>query len=420
MINKPDGFTGALMAVESIEDARAVLHGPGGCRYRHVALSKESFPRDMGSTPEYDGPYFFSQTRIPCSFMDEIDYVNGAFFKISDCLKKVDGKGDGLVVVINSPGAALIGDDLEKAISDADMSDHAFSIDESLISVPFSFGYDRTIRSIIQWVAPEKRETEPDTVNILGYSILNKDWRNGLKELKECLSLMGLKVISSPGSGCSMDDIRRSTAASLNLVIMSEYGIETAKMYESEYGMPFISPDGGAPVGFDSTEDWINEVAKATGKDPTPALKRVSSYRQEASRLLASDSIKIQLMKANTYAIAGDSSVIYPIVRWFFDYLAILPDTVVIDAGSDCRLTERLLVFLKDIGCEDTVSDTIPDTVEILIAGGDFGRLMRATNRCRRFVDIGQPFARHTNFTPSPIVGATGAMYILDHLMNDY
>ena len=32
----PDGFVGAVMAVESISDAIAFLHGPGGCRVRFM------------------------------------------------------------------------------------------------------------------------------------------------------------------------------------------------------------------------------------------------------------------------------------------------------------------------------------------------------------------------------------------------
>ena len=46
----PDGLDGAVMAVESIEDAVAFLHGPGGCRVRLMVHSSAVMPR------EDDGP----------------------------------------------------------------------------------------------------------------------------------------------------------------------------------------------------------------------------------------------------------------------------------------------------------------------------------------------------------------------------
>ena len=39
-----DGFTGAVMAVESIRDAAVLVHGPGGCRVRHMVHSTAVFP----------------------------------------------------------------------------------------------------------------------------------------------------------------------------------------------------------------------------------------------------------------------------------------------------------------------------------------------------------------------------------------
>ena len=41
---QPDGFTGALLACESILDGAVVLHGPTGCRAHHSALSEMVFP----------------------------------------------------------------------------------------------------------------------------------------------------------------------------------------------------------------------------------------------------------------------------------------------------------------------------------------------------------------------------------------
>ena len=48
----PDGFDGSIMAVESITDAVAFLHGPGGCRVRLMVHSTAVFPRLTGEQDE--------------------------------------------------------------------------------------------------------------------------------------------------------------------------------------------------------------------------------------------------------------------------------------------------------------------------------------------------------------------------------
>ena len=106
----PDGFNGAVMAVESIEDAAVFLHGPGGCRVRHMVHSSAVYPRmPPGTDADWLGPYYYGYPRVPASYLDEYDFINGAFYKLDEALPIVASKKPSLIVVINSPGAALIG-----------------------------------------------------------------------------------------------------------------------------------------------------------------------------------------------------------------------------------------------------------------------------------------------------------------------
>ena len=71
----PDGFVGAVMAVESITDAIAFLHGPGGCRVRFMVYSSAVFPRmTVEENDDYFIPYFYGYPRVPATFLDEYDY----------------------------------------------------------------------------------------------------------------------------------------------------------------------------------------------------------------------------------------------------------------------------------------------------------------------------------------------------------
>ena len=101
-----DGFWGALMAAESIRGCSAVLHGPGGCRMTVSGVSVQSIVRPFSIE---EGPFYFTEPRIPATYLDDEDYINGADYKLSDLLSTVDAEA---VLVVQSPGTSLIGDDL--------------------------------------------------------------------------------------------------------------------------------------------------------------------------------------------------------------------------------------------------------------------------------------------------------------------
>ncbi|TQS79722.1 MAG: hypothetical protein A3205_02775 [Methanomassiliicoccales archaeon Mx-03] len=70
-----DGFWGALMAAESIRGCAAVLHGPGGCRMTVSGVSVQSVIRPFSIE---EGPFYFTEPRIPATYLDDEDYINGA------------------------------------------------------------------------------------------------------------------------------------------------------------------------------------------------------------------------------------------------------------------------------------------------------------------------------------------------------
>lgn len=418
---RPDGFTGALMAVESIDDARAILHGPGGCRICHMILSRKVYPRmEEGGMSDYDLPYFYGQPRLPCTYLEEDDYINGAYSQISDALSVVSGKNDKMMVIINSPGAALIGDNHTKAVTETGLDDRAFPIDESLISVPLSTGYDHTMRSIVEWLSPNAGEKIPKTVNILGMSILDKDWKNGLKEIKRSIELLGLKIISTPGAGCTVEELNRSVNASINIVVCPEYGLETAEYYQRTYGIPYIISPDGAPIGFDATESWIRNVAEKTSTDPKPAIDRIRSYKNDVFHILMGSRFKTIKMRGSTFSICGDASVVYPLTKWLYEYLLLTPVAVNVDEGSSPDHEKRLKEFLDSIEMSESWGKEPIEGSDFIFADGDSAAIMETSGMCMKGIDIGMPTPEPGNLIPKPILGVKGAMYILDEIMKAF
>ena len=243
----PDGFVGAVMAVESISDAVAFLHGPGGCRVRFMVYSGAVFPRvRLEDNDSYFIPYFCGYPRVPATYLDEYDYINGAYYKLEEGLPIVDSKDPGLIVVINSPGAALIGGNHERAIKEAGLEDRAIFMDESLVSTPMTQGYDHTLVEIMKHLDPIKERTDKDTVNLIGMTVMDKDFRAAIDEMTENLEAMGLKVRCVPGAGADLEGLRDSVNSEYCVVVCPEACQDLSEYYRS-MGLKIIRSDAGAP-----------------------------------------------------------------------------------------------------------------------------------------------------------------------------
>ena len=80
----PDSITGMIFASEGIRNAIVLLNGPMGCKFYHSTtsgfLAKHPPLRNAAGESvekgqvEYDilNNYFFRQSRVPCTWLDEI------------------------------------------------------------------------------------------------------------------------------------------------------------------------------------------------------------------------------------------------------------------------------------------------------------------------------------------------------------
>ena len=121
-LERPRGLLGYMLAFEGVSDSATIVHGPTGCKQYPADLSEKSFrTRDGNSVRDlfsFEERYYFFQPRIPCTYLDGDTFVSGASERLQDLYDLVVSKGPGLIGVINSPGASLIGEDLTKLRSD--------------------------------------------------------------------------------------------------------------------------------------------------------------------------------------------------------------------------------------------------------------------------------------------------------------
>ena len=409
---RPDGLAGALMAAEGFTDVTTVLHGPGGCRFRYMRLASELNPKKTDPPCPRDRNFFFGVPRIPSTFLDEFDYIYGGSERLDGVLKEVSVE-DGYIAVVESPAAALIGDDVGSAVSRNGMEDRVLVLRKHLVSMPMNEGFDEMCREAVRFVSPEGSETERGSVNLIGLPILCKDWEGSIEELTRILDLMGLKVNMSIGSGCSIADLNESTSAEFNVAVFPEFCQGTASMFEQGYGIPTVG-SGFAPIGFGPVREWIRAVAEQTGKDPSKALEYVDGTDRKARRILKSDARRASTTHGMHYSINAGASVAYPLVRWFYEYLSMIPDSIEVPFGLP-GTADLLESFLSERSLEGSFT-AAPVGGDLMVSSGDYAHMCHLSGDYASYLDVGFPPGRGFNFRNGTILGATGAMNILDSL----
>lgn len=410
----PDGLTGSIMAVEGISDAAVMLHGPGGCRVRHMVLSTAVFPREGRGDPFV--PYFYGYPRVPATYLDEYDFINGACYKSEEGLSAVASTDPSLIVVIDSPGAALIGDDHDRAIDANGLAGRAMRIGESMASMPATTACGRTLAQVMDFIAPARRKMRKGAVNLLGLSLMDKDWKAAKRELVGYLEDMGLEVIASPGAGSSVDELIGSADAEFNVVVCPEMCAELVRWYEG-IGVPAVCSEAGAPVGFDATEAWIRAVAEATGRDPTKPLRRVAECRESVFEKLAGIRYNALRIRGLTFSAAGTASVVRPLTEWLYSYLAMVPEAIAVDDGADEHQADALRFFLGCIGSEHAWGRE-PVPCGVVLCEGVQAATMELADQCRAGIPVGYSSMGLDDIIPRPVYGCQGALYILDEIMH--
>lgn len=411
----PDGLAGALMGAEGFSDINTILHGPGGCRFRYMRLASELHPREDYAKCPRDREFYFGIPRIPCTFLEEYDYIYGGSGRLTDILTEVSKDNNNLIVVIESPATALIGDDIDNAISNCHLEDRAFALRKHLVSMMMNEGFDELCKELIEFISPPETEKVPDTVNLIGLPILCKDSAGSIEEISRILGLMGLKVSCSIGSGASMNDVIRSSSAEYNVEIFPEFCHSTSELYASNYGIESIG-SGFAPIGFDSTRDWVYKVSEITGKDPSKAMEYIDSMDKKARTLLRSDVRMATKTRGMHYSINTGGSIAYPMIKWLFEYLSMIPDSVSVPYTN-----KSSLFAIKDFLKEHSLDGAFDNDIQkggLMISSGDYAYMCKLSGDFSNYIDVGFPPARDFNFRNETILGPTGAMNILNVLYN--
>ncbi|MDR2343760.1 MAG: nitrogenase component 1 [Spirochaetaceae bacterium] len=416
----PDSFSGAIFAVEGIRDACTVLNGPTGCKFYHSAISESQFQRDIGRDPLiFRSEFHFGMPRVPATYLDGNDYVFSGREKLERLLRMAAGEGHGLIAVINSPGAALIGDDLSGFLERTVQGTPCFALETAGFSGNFGAGFQRALASAMDVLKGPVAARRAGTVNLLGLGIYRRYYEGDRHALKRLLALCGVDVLAFPGAGDDAASFARLGQAALNVAVYPEYGAYLADKLRAEYGAPALVLEEGPPVGFDACEGFLRQVCAALDADPAPALEQIERARARAYRFLARFTGISGFPKGALFSVKAEASTAYALTKWLSSYLGMIPQAISLNDEGESPFVPRLKSYLDSINrCGALTSSVISSPCHLLFADANTIAALRLEGQRFCGIEIAMPSLSYIDVTEKSLLGEQGALFLLEQVLN--
>jgi len=428
---RPDSLFGALVAFEGIQGATAIVNAPTGCKFGVSYLVDQQDPRDSSGNPlEHEEEFFFGQRRIPCTYLDEMDYVKGSAPKLTKLLQQLEQKGAQLIGIVNGPGTSLIGDDL-RAIADAS-GVHAptVGIETAGINGSASLGFSRAMTGILNVLEKKEEKTHSlqKTVAICGLSLLSLRWADNLRQLRDELALGGLTSVMSMGAGATLEELAAARSAQVIACVDEAFGWDVAQKLALGRTCKLLPNTLLAPVGLQASEQWLSAVIQAAGGDIEPVRQRVESVRGTLYRALSRFNTRTALPKGLAYVVAADACIAAPLLLFLTDHLGMLPAGLLLrERAPEAERFIKAFMRARSLSFEILRDGSPLDEAEWIdrlqpeiVFGSSYDRAI-TTQQLKRnvpFVPVAYPHFGHIHFTHRPLMGLGGTLVLCEDILN--
>ncbi len=248
------------------------LHGKpegGGGRPDGFGGRPEGFggrPGGFRGKPGGFGRRGMSGVRVVNSDIRNAEIIHGTQQKVLDAFENNAAQYEpDFVLLAYAPSSSMIGSDLDTA---AESIGGRSGLPTASVNLhgdkDYLYGVSYTLEAMGKLLLT-KQDTVPNTVNLLGCNTL--DWANEtLSAVEEMLTNAGYTVLSRWGMKDTTENLKKASAASVNLVVTAA-GFRLARYMEAEYGIPYVV---GAPFGADQWAALLDELrgAPACGERP--------------------------------------------------------------------------------------------------------------------------------------------------------
>lgn len=313
-------LAGINSVLGAIDKVCPILHsGPGCCMQTTAA--------DQGQSG-HKSSCFVSSVSIPSSNMLEKEVVFGGVNKLRTTIQgSVDIIDADAYFVLTGCTAGIIGDDIVSVTNEfAQKGIPVYPIDTPGFAEDSNLGYETVWNTFIDQVIEEAPKDEK-LVNIFGIIPYHDPfWSGALEEIDRILSRLGLKVNTFFTKGQGIEDIKKSSAAALNIIINPWLFKGPAKKFEQKFGVKSIRFPG-LPVGATDTTRFVREVANALNLDSKLVDAVIADEERYVYNYLAQ---AIGVVSWKRFAVVADANNAVGFTRYLANDYSFSPVLVII------------------------------------------------------------------------------------------
>jgi nitrogenase molybdenum-iron protein beta chain len=342
---------GAVSTLKALPRAISILHSSPGCG--------GNFANALNGASGYLGSGYCAGQALPSSNIYEKDIVFGGEERleeqIANTLDIVDGD---LYFVVTGCMVDLIGDDaVAVAKRFRQQGKPVFGAETGGFKGNSFKGYDIVLSKLFAEYVEKSPLKDKHTVNLFGLvPIQDVFWKGNLNVLKDLINKLGYKVNTFFGDGETIENLKKSAAASLNIVVSDIYGVQPAEIFEEIHDVPYIIAP--LPIGPSGTGQFLHQVGAALGIEEKFVDKLVAKekahYYSYVDRLA---DVYNDLDFQRYSVVIADSNYAPAITRFIADDFGWLPELVVItDILTD---EEKNLVAKRFEGFSSGIKPTV-------------------------------------------------------------
>lgn len=227
----PD-YSGVCSALYEL-NGMSIIHDASGC---------------TGNYTGFDEPRWYDNQRfVYCSGLREIDAVLGDDDKlIKKAVEANDDLNPEFIAILGSPVPMVIGSDMNGIAKEMEytLKKPCFGFDTTGLNY-YDVGIKKAYLKIAERFLSSSKEKIKNSINLLGVTPLDFGIKNNVSDLKNIFMKNNIKINSCWSMGTSLNEIKETTKAEMNLVV-SVSGLELARYLKEKYDMPYCV---GIPVG---------------------------------------------------------------------------------------------------------------------------------------------------------------------------
>lgn len=314
-------LAGINSVLGAIDRVCPIYHSGPGCCMQTTAS-------DQGQSG-HKSSCFVSSVSIPSSNMLEKEVVFGGINKLRTTIQgAIDIIDADAYFVLTGCTAGIIGDDISSVTNEfAQKGVPIYPIETPGFTGDSNLGYEVIWNTFIDKVIEKDVPKDDKLVNIFGIIPYHDPfWSGTLEEIDRILSRLGLKVNTFFTKGQGIEDIKKSSAAALNIIVNPWLFKGPAEKFESKFGVPSLRIPG-LFVGATDTSKFVRSVGEALNLDKDLVEKVIADEEKYVYNYLGQ---AIGVLSWKRFAVIADANNAIGFTRYLANDYSFTPVLVII------------------------------------------------------------------------------------------